>query len=625
MISPPDSLLSDTGLSSGAFAQWRRSRGPDAFRQVVAAHLPWVLATARRRLEAGGESHAEDVAQQVFLDLVRHTSKVRPENLGGWLHRHTVFCAAKAMRAQRRRAAREQAGGQLMNESITDAPEESAWREMAPLLDASLDELPAPDREALLLRFFQSLPLAAVGETLGTSTAAAQKRVERALDRLRAALQRRGVTGTCAGLGAVLLIHAKGEARAAMAEKIASTALSPAVGTAGGFPWGLATAASVILSAGVAGWAGASSSPPIPHSFAGGAASAPLVEDGKDRDARLAATLAMLEKTGREGLSALRSLRLAAVLKDMPTDELALLGPYALAHSQDPAVRRAVVARWAVTDFSAAWKTAASAPALEPAVFSQGLTALAEQSPQGAADFFKTLPSPDQRQLAAAILEGLGQSRPDLGRRIITELAASVSPVEIRDLLLPFYASWARRDPAAAAQSAAQGDSALNRRGRPDGPAFAAVINQWASRDPAAAAAFLSNQPPGENRSRAYGTTLSHLVRARPESLGNWLAAMPADELPAPGTRAAALASPNFLQLVVAAEVWSRDHLTEAQALAASTGNGVLRRALWCGIASALAPVNPVEASRLADAQSESVLVDAMRGIIAKKSPLTVP
>jgi hypothetical protein len=93
------------------------------------------------------------VAQQVFLDLVWLSGRVRPEHLGGWLHRHTLFRAAKALRTQRRRTVRERIGGELMDGPAADGfAGDSLWRKVAPQLDASLDELSAPDRGALLLR-----------------------------------------------------------------------------------------------------------------------------------------------------------------------------------------------------------------------------------------------------------------------------------------------------------------------------------------------------------------------------------------------------------------------------------------------------------------------------------------
>jgi hypothetical protein len=67
----------------------------------------------------------------------------------------------------------------------------------------ALDET---DRAAVLLRYFENKSLREVGEMLGTSDDAAQKRVSRAVERLREFFNKRGVTTGASGL--VVLISA---------------------------------------------------------------------------------------------------------------------------------------------------------------------------------------------------------------------------------------------------------------------------------------------------------------------------------------------------------------------------------------------------------------------------------
>src|SRR5947209_3716999 len=69
------------------------------FAEIVTCYLDLVYSAALRTVE--NDAHlAEDVTQTVFLDLAR-LAKTLPANtmLGGWLHRHTCFVAANAMRA----------------------------------------------------------------------------------------------------------------------------------------------------------------------------------------------------------------------------------------------------------------------------------------------------------------------------------------------------------------------------------------------------------------------------------------------------------------------------------------------------------------------------------------------
>jgi hypothetical protein len=79
------------------------------------------------------------------------------------------------------------------------------WRHIEPLLDEGMQALSESDRLAILLRYFENRSLREVGAVLGVSDDAAQKRVHRAVDRLRAFLGRRGV-----GMGARGLANAIG-------------------------------------------------------------------------------------------------------------------------------------------------------------------------------------------------------------------------------------------------------------------------------------------------------------------------------------------------------------------------------------------------------------------------------
>src|SRR5262245_2056693 len=84
-----------------------------AFRELVLRYVNLVYSAAIRLVD--GDAHlAEDVAQTVFVDLAGAADSLsRDVMLGGWLHRHTCFVAAKAMRAERRRQFRESQAAQM--------------------------------------------------------------------------------------------------------------------------------------------------------------------------------------------------------------------------------------------------------------------------------------------------------------------------------------------------------------------------------------------------------------------------------------------------------------------------------------------------------------------------------
>ena len=200
-----------------------------AFHELVQRHLPLVWGTARR-VANGDAALAEDISQIVFADLARQAGKLRSGAVvGAWLHRHTHFIASKAVRTEVRRRTREQNAIHLhAMPPYSDSdplPAGEAWANLAPHLDPALDALPAADREAVVLRFFEHQDLRTIGERLGISEEAARKRVARALERLRAGLTKRGAVLTVAVLGALLTEHAAAAVPANLAKSVAATAL----------------------------------------------------------------------------------------------------------------------------------------------------------------------------------------------------------------------------------------------------------------------------------------------------------------------------------------------------------------------------------------------------------------
>jgi hypothetical protein len=85
--------------------------------------------------------------------------------------------------------------------------------------------LPENDREALVLRFFESSDFGLVGDALGISQNAARMRVDRALEKLRSILEKRGMTTTSAVLAATFSEWAAKAAPAELAPALAKAAV----------------------------------------------------------------------------------------------------------------------------------------------------------------------------------------------------------------------------------------------------------------------------------------------------------------------------------------------------------------------------------------------------------------
>lgn len=111
-----------------------------------------------------------------------------------------------------------------MNELLA-AGSNAPWESLAPHLDAALGELGEGDRDALLLRYFERKSAREMAQILGTSEEAAQKRVTRAVERVREFLLKRGITIGAAALVIAISANAVHAAPAGLAATISASAI----------------------------------------------------------------------------------------------------------------------------------------------------------------------------------------------------------------------------------------------------------------------------------------------------------------------------------------------------------------------------------------------------------------
>lgn len=208
MTDQTDSLLLKAYVERGLEA---------AFNELVHRHVDLVYSAAIRMVR---DPHlAEDVTQGAFIALARQASElVERATLAGWLHRTAQNIAAQTVRTIERRRAREQEAF-AMNEQISTSPD-VWWEQIEPHLDAALGELIDADRDAVVLRYFHKKSTAEIATILGVSDDAAQKRVSRAVEKLREVLAKNKITIGPGSLGILISANAVQAAPLGLAAKI---------------------------------------------------------------------------------------------------------------------------------------------------------------------------------------------------------------------------------------------------------------------------------------------------------------------------------------------------------------------------------------------------------------------
>jgi RNA polymerase sigma factor (sigma-70 family) len=161
-------------------------REPGAVREIVARKLPRIVALAARML--GDRDEADDVAQEAFLRIWKIAPRWRrgEARFDTWLHRVTLNLCYDRLRKNREINASD------------DLPEEA---DSAPLPDErlaiagtnnriadALARLPARQREALVLQYYQDLPNAEAAALMGVSVDALESLLARARRNLKTAL-----------------------------------------------------------------------------------------------------------------------------------------------------------------------------------------------------------------------------------------------------------------------------------------------------------------------------------------------------------------------------------------------------------------------------------------------------
>lgn len=158
---------------------------PQLDADFVLQHAGFVRNLARGLLR--DEALVDDVVQETLVKALEKGPR-KSEALMAWLRTVTRNLAYKSYRTQARRSAREEVAAR--EERLPATADMVARGEVLEQLTAAVMELPESAREVILLRYYEGLSHAEIGERLGLAAGAVRMRVHRAQRTLQEALDK---------------------------------------------------------------------------------------------------------------------------------------------------------------------------------------------------------------------------------------------------------------------------------------------------------------------------------------------------------------------------------------------------------------------------------------------------
>jgi RNA polymerase sigma factor (sigma-70 family) len=213
MLAVHSKTMTDDRTDAELLRSYAAQGSRDALGELARRYVDLVYSAARRHTR---DSHlAEDVTQAVFILLASRARRIRQSShLVGWLYQTTYFTAANALKRERRRHHHEHmcataaaiAAVAAQEHAMSDGhSQQDDWNDVGPVLDWAMAQLDRSTRDLLLMRYFQAKTVPQVAGEMGLSVDATQKRLSRAVEKLRGLLSRRGVRASAVGVSALLL------------------------------------------------------------------------------------------------------------------------------------------------------------------------------------------------------------------------------------------------------------------------------------------------------------------------------------------------------------------------------------------------------------------------------------
>jgi len=171
-----------------------RNGDADAFRALVERHSRSVFRLVYRM--TGNEQDAEDLVQETFIKAFRNLEGFEERaNFGSWLYRIAVNCFLDWRRKRRPLEEldesvepRIQAGAAGFAAHKVNPDERLLHMEVRQKVEAGLEELSSKERSAFILRHFEGMSIAEIGQILDLDISATKHSVFRAVQKMRRVL-----------------------------------------------------------------------------------------------------------------------------------------------------------------------------------------------------------------------------------------------------------------------------------------------------------------------------------------------------------------------------------------------------------------------------------------------------
>jgi RNA polymerase sigma-70 factor, ECF subfamily len=166
-----------------------------AFRQLVERHQHSLVGTITKML--GNDSDSEDIAQQVFIRIWKHSKRYKPENKFT-TYLYTIARNLVYNESRRRSRKKTSSADQLAEDHHLQFPANSSHEpdnslieaELRDAIDTAIQTLPENQRLAVILRRYENVPYEEIAFILNTSVPSVKSLLFRARTTLREHLAR---------------------------------------------------------------------------------------------------------------------------------------------------------------------------------------------------------------------------------------------------------------------------------------------------------------------------------------------------------------------------------------------------------------------------------------------------